>query len=193
MALSGTTPNLNQIDAGKLEESTHVPTEDEKIAGYAKSMRVDLDHTELEVRQLADMLKAKAAGNPGAPPRPDRALISEAIAQAMLALRHVEDARMRLGKVLQYAVQGGVPYGAAAADPLDREGAWEIIREVGDRFEHGQTVFPMEVEIRGCKITVLSYTTPSVAGAMPVLRCQVDGRLVELQWGHGQTVTVTRR
>lgn len=33
---------------------------------------------------------------------------TEAGAQAMLAVRHIEDARMRVGKVIQYAVQGGV-------------------------------------------------------------------------------------
>jgi hypothetical protein len=32
----------------------------------------------------------------------------EAAAQAMLAVRHLEDARMRLGKVIQHAVGGGV-------------------------------------------------------------------------------------
>ncbi len=32
----------------------------------------------------------------------------EAAAQAMLAVRHLEDARMRMGKVIQYAVGGGV-------------------------------------------------------------------------------------
>jgi hypothetical protein len=33
---------------------------------------------------------------------------AEAGAQAMLAVRHIEDARMRIGKVIQYATQGGV-------------------------------------------------------------------------------------
>ena len=32
----------------------------------------------------------------------------EAAAQAMLAVRHLEDARMRIGKVIQYGVSGGV-------------------------------------------------------------------------------------
>jgi len=33
---------------------------------------------------------------------------AEAAAQAMLAVRHLEDARMRLGKVIQHTVGGGV-------------------------------------------------------------------------------------
>lgn len=40
-------------------------------------------------------------------PLEDRELGSEAIANTILAFRHVEDAAMRLGKVLQ-AVNGGV-------------------------------------------------------------------------------------
>jgi hypothetical protein len=38
----------------------------------------------------------------------EKKVSGEAAAQAMLAVRHLEDARMRLGKVIQYAVQGGV-------------------------------------------------------------------------------------
>lgn len=34
----------------------------------------------------------------------------ECIAQAMLALRHIEDARMRVGKVIQYATGGVSSY-----------------------------------------------------------------------------------
>lgn len=34
----------------------------------------------------------------------------ECIAQAMLALRHIEDARMRFGKVIQYATTGESSY-----------------------------------------------------------------------------------
>lgn len=34
----------------------------------------------------------------------------ECIAQAMLALRHIEDARMRFGKVIQYATTGESNY-----------------------------------------------------------------------------------
>jgi hypothetical protein len=40
------------------------------------------------------------------PQNPD--LWLEAVAQAELAVRAIEEARMRLGKVLQYGVQGGV-------------------------------------------------------------------------------------
>jgi len=38
----------------------------------------------------------------------EKKVSGEAAAQAMLAVRHLEDARMRLGKVIQHAVQGGV-------------------------------------------------------------------------------------
>lgn len=86
-------------------QNTAPPTEVEAISGRAQSLRVDLAHVEAEARQLADLLKARR------PPGAEAALNAEAIAQAMLAVRHVEDARMRLGKVLQYAVQGGTPYG----------------------------------------------------------------------------------
>lgn len=38
----------------------------------------------------------------------ERKVNGEAAAQAMLAVRHLEDARMRLGKVIQHTVGGGV-------------------------------------------------------------------------------------
>lgn len=38
----------------------------------------------------------------------EKRVSGEADAQAMLAVRHLEDARMRLGKVIQHTVGGGV-------------------------------------------------------------------------------------
>jgi len=43
----------------------------------------------------------------------------EAHAQAWLAVRHIEDARMRLGKVIQYAVGGGVSCWDSGRKPGD--------------------------------------------------------------------------
>jgi hypothetical protein len=59
---------------------------------------------EQQVRQLKEEI-AKQTGTPvdDAPPGSDK---GEAIANAMLAVRHLEDARMRLGKLIQ-AADGG--------------------------------------------------------------------------------------
>lgn len=46
-------------------------------------------------------------------------VVGEAAAQAMLAVRHLEDARMRLGKVIQYAVGGGVSCWDSDRKPAD--------------------------------------------------------------------------
>lgn len=88
-----------------IEENTHIPTEFERTSGFANSLRADLAHTEKEIRNLVDRLKSPPVFQSQNP-----VLAGEAIAQAMLALRHVEDARMRIGKVLQYGVQGGVAW-----------------------------------------------------------------------------------
>ena len=60
-------------------------------------LRADLLEVEGKVRAFADSLKAEGGElyNPG-----------ETIAQCMLALRHVEDSRMRIGKVAQWARDG---------------------------------------------------------------------------------------
>jgi hypothetical protein len=79
----------------------------------AQQLRSALAEEELLVRQLVEQVKM-AVRTPGLP-QADVRNLNEAIAQATLALRHVEDARMRIGKVLQYAVQGGVPYGGRDA------------------------------------------------------------------------------
>jgi hypothetical protein len=43
----------------------------------------------------------------------------EAAAQAMLAVRHLEDARMRLGKVIQHTAGGGVSCWDSDRKPAD--------------------------------------------------------------------------
>lgn len=66
-----------------------------RIAG---ELRSNLDIEEKKLRTYVEDIKltVEAEGfNKG-----------ECIAQAMLALRHVEDARMRVGKVIQYADGG---------------------------------------------------------------------------------------
>jgi hypothetical protein len=69
------------------------------------TLRVQADGLAKEARALAEA--CKVATRPAATatdPEPDR---GEMIANAMLATRHLEDARMRLGKVIQ-AYDGGV-------------------------------------------------------------------------------------
>jgi len=71
-------------------------------------MRAELLAIEKRVRQMA-------FGGAEGPP----VLYGEAHAQAVLAVRHLEDARMRLGKVIQYAVGGGVSCFDSGRKPAD--------------------------------------------------------------------------
>lgn len=71
----------------------------ESLINIANSTRDRLNAEELHVRDFVEMIKET--------PDADGFNKGECIAQAMLALRHIEDARMRLGKVIQYA-DGGV-------------------------------------------------------------------------------------
>lgn len=73
------------------------------------ALRAALGAIEERVRALAEANKQPRRGDPAADAR-----ASERIAQSMLALRHVEDARMRIGKVLQYARDGVSVFDAAA-------------------------------------------------------------------------------
>lgn len=77
---------LKQPDAGDIIE-------------VAKTLRNQLDREEATLRAFTGMVKT-ATESEGF----DK---SECIAQSMIALRALEDARMRLGKVIQYA-DGGV-------------------------------------------------------------------------------------
>jgi hypothetical protein len=61
----------------------------------AEEMRLKLKDLEVMARQFAEVLKS-----PHGVPLFDK---GECIADSILALRHIEDARMRYGKVIQYA------------------------------------------------------------------------------------------
>lgn len=78
------------------------PHTKESVIAKAGELRESLKEEEAKVRAYVNEIKhsAEAEGfNQG-----------ECIAQAMLALRHVEDARMRIGKVIQYADGGESVY-----------------------------------------------------------------------------------
>ena len=49
----------------------------------------------------------------------EKVVAGEAAAQAMLAVRHLEDARMRLGKVIQHTAGGGVSCWDSGRKPSD--------------------------------------------------------------------------
>lgn len=72
------------------------------IVELAEEFREELKHIEEEVRRYA-----KSAIKQAGEPLYD---VGECIAQATLALRHIEDARMRMGKVIQYAETGKSVY-----------------------------------------------------------------------------------
>lgn len=71
---------------------------------------VKIEQPTPSLEQFCNDLRAKALGIE----KMTRALVAsgnvqgEAAEQAMLAVRHIEDARMRLGKVIQHTVGGGV-------------------------------------------------------------------------------------
>lgn len=73
-------------------ESVHDPVV------MAETMREDLKNLEEKARQYAEVVKSQ-----NCVPMHDK---GEVIAQCMLALRHIEDARMRYGKCIQYATTG---------------------------------------------------------------------------------------
>ena len=72
-----------------------------------QAIREDLKHLEARARYIVDKF------DPLQPLVPDDAILSpdlcqETQHQAVLAVRAIEDARMRMGKVIQYSEQGGV-------------------------------------------------------------------------------------
>ena len=79
---------------------------EETLKAKCDRLRTTLRAVELEARSIKDCREVTGAGL-GVP--------GEVIAQSMLAVRHLEDARMRLGKVLQYSGDGVSIYDAAKA------------------------------------------------------------------------------
>lgn len=73
----------------------------ESVKQIATRLRAALLEIELDARKLGDHAEL-GRGQPEQFPGQH----GEMIAQSKLALRHVEDARMRLGKVLQYGRDG---------------------------------------------------------------------------------------
>ena len=80
---------MNPNEVGEAPKTAHDPVI------MAEDLRTRLKDIELMVRQFADVVKG-----PNCIPLFDK---GEVIANAMLTLRHVEDARMRLGKCIQYS------------------------------------------------------------------------------------------
>ena len=68
---------------------------EEQLEEVCNRLREDLLDVEKQVRVMRTGMTGRAAHD-----------LAECIAQATLALRHVEDARMRLGKVIQHATNG---------------------------------------------------------------------------------------
>ncbi len=86
-----------------MEPTTKNPATPEDIINLAGEIRARLGGEEAALRGYVDNIKGAAettaAFNKG-----------ECIAQAMLALRAIEEARMRVGKVIQYADGGESVY-----------------------------------------------------------------------------------
>lgn len=73
-------------------EMSITPPTEPTLEGACNRWRAELLNTEHYVRALVT----------------EKKVTGEAAAQAMLAVRHLEDARMRLGKVIQHTAGGGV-------------------------------------------------------------------------------------
>ncbi len=73
--------------------------EEASVKDYCDALRAQIKVAELSARQLKEHSTFRLADNfPGQH--------GEMLAQIMLAVRHLEDARMRLGKVVQYSQDG---------------------------------------------------------------------------------------
>jgi hypothetical protein len=84
-------------------DPSNVPPTAPTLEGTCNRWRAELLDTEHYVRALVSQKK----------------VTGEAAAQAMLAVRHLEDARMRLGKVIQHTAGGGIS-------------CWDSERKAGD-------------------------------------------------------------
>ena len=74
----------------------------EDFKTVAMTFREELKELEERARNFTKAIKAQ--------PSEDFGNKSEVIAQATLAMRHIEDARMRYGKVIQYVWDGVSKY-----------------------------------------------------------------------------------
>lgn len=74
---------------------------DATTVNQSESLRDSLKNIEAQARRYVQFIKDSTEN------LHDK---SECIAQAMLAIRHIEDARMRFGKVIQYATTGESSY-----------------------------------------------------------------------------------
>lgn len=95
----------NETRAESPVKLTGLPHEDPQFEHLCNVLRDTLAIAERQVRELRNRASRRVldAFRP-----PAMGLANEAVAQAELAIRGVEDARMRVGKVIQYALQGGV-------------------------------------------------------------------------------------
>lgn len=80
---------MNPEEVGTTPQTTHNPVV------MAEELRTELKRVEMMTREFAEILKS-----PNTTPLFDK---GEVIANCMLALRHIEDARMRFGKCIQYS------------------------------------------------------------------------------------------
>ena len=101
------TEATNQEPVPAMQEETvssDTPTTDRPmtVVELAELFRDDLKFIEGRAREFAKF-NIKMAGEPLYD-------MGECIAQAMLAIRHIEDARMRFGQVIQYATTGESSY-----------------------------------------------------------------------------------
>jgi hypothetical protein len=83
-----------------MEPQNREPVAVETIIKRANELRTNLSIEEKNLRDYVEDIKSVQEPSHGFNK-------GECIAHAMLALRHIEDARMRIGKVIQYA-DGGV-------------------------------------------------------------------------------------
>lgn len=93
--------NPNEPEASNVPMTA--PTTAPTLADFCNRRRADLLSIEMDARALVGQKKVSG----------------EAAAQAMLAVRHLEDARMRLGKVIQHTDGGGVSCWDSDRKPAD--------------------------------------------------------------------------
>lgn len=83
------------------------PEDIAKLPSSKIGIRVPLEDLRREVQQIADKIRALNQGSTPTVQAIDKIEHrNEAIANVMIAYRHLEDAKMRLGKVIQAADEG---------------------------------------------------------------------------------------